>query len=230
MIGERRRYPRAPLMASALVTRAGEAPGIHRVVNFSAGGMLLAGELSAAAGSRVTVVLRFSRNHMVRADAVLVGHRNGDQGSSFALAFCDLTDSDRDRINEAALAVIEESRTASVLIVGDSVDTQDALRVQVHQLGKSSFAVNTSLAAVQLLEAQNAVSVAIVSHDVGLDNGLDMIAYLADEHPGVRRVLMSSDIMHADRRARWHVADGVLAHDVLPKPWTHDLLWQAIST
>jgi CheY-like chemotaxis protein len=229
MTGEdRRRHARAPVATSVTVHRGEERIGVYRLINLSAGGVVLAGHPALAVGEQVQVLLRLGERTL-RAEATVLREAQNGQGTARALAFPDLPPDDEDLIQSAVLRALEDARGASVLIVDDSAEICQALRTQLGRLGHRAVAVGTPLEAVHFLEQSNNVTVALVDLVLGAANGLDVIAYLAEQHPRVRRVLMSGRAHPQQLELARHSMFRFSAHEVLPKPWTEESLARAVA-
>jgi hypothetical protein len=76
---ERRCHPRAPLLATAVLVADDRALGSYKVINASAGGLLLAGEPPAEATS-FTVLFRLPAGQSVRATGILSRRANVGEG------------------------------------------------------------------------------------------------------------------------------------------------------
>jgi CheY-like chemotaxis protein len=227
--GERRQHLRAALAASVVLTRNQERIGSFGIINLSAGGVLAAGEPPIKVGERLDALLHLSAGCEVRAEAVLTRCAQTRRGATFALSFPRISADAEDAIQDAVLAALEETRGASVLIVDDSTEICSALRMQLRRLGHRAFAVGTPLEAVHFLQQPNNIAVALVDLVLGTSNGLDVLAYLADQHPKVRRVLMSGRALPSQLELARHTVLPFSAHEVLPKPWTESSLSRAVG-
>jgi CheY-like chemotaxis protein len=225
---ERRRHPRAPLVASVVVERGGERMGVFRLANLSAGGVLLTGDPPLTVGDRLDLQLRLGEQ-AVRMEATVLREARTGHGPSWALAFHQLPAGAEGIIEAAVARALDDARAAAVLIVDDSPEICQALRAHVGRLGHNAIAVGTPLEVVSLLEGPNAVAVALVDVMLGAGRGVEVLAYLAEQHPRVRRVLMSGRA-HPEQleRARQDQAR-FSAHKVLAKPWTPESLALAIA-
>jgi CheY-like chemotaxis protein len=226
---ERRQHLRATLATNVVLTRNRERVGSFGIINLSAGGILAAGEPQVRVGERLEAVLHVSPEAEVRAEAVLTRTSRTRRGATFALSFTRISADAEDAIQDAVLAALEETAGASVLIVDDSTEICSALRMQLRRLGHRAFAVGTPLEAVHFLQQPNSISVALVDLVLGTSNGLDVLAYLADQHPKVRRVLMSGRALPSQLELARQTAFPFSAHEVLPKPWTESALTRAVG-
>jgi len=198
------------------------------MLNLSAGGLMLAGQPPLAVGDQVEVVLRVG-DQTLRARAGVLREGHGGKGKGRALAFHDLPPEAEDLIQNAVLRTLEDARAASVLIVDDSAEICQALRTQLGRLGHRAVAVGTPLEAVNFLDQPNNVAVALVDLVLGSATGMDVIAYLAEQHPQVRRVLMSGRAHPQQLELARHSMFRFSAHEVLSKPWTEESLTKAMA-
>jgi CheY-like chemotaxis protein len=226
---DRRKHSRAFLRASAVLLRANESLGSFRVINASVGGLLLGGPPPAPIGTEVEVVLRLGPDRPLRSKSVVCREQAGRDGSAFAISFLDLSAEDEAHIQHAVDSFLERVRSAAVLVVDDSREVGQALSLELARLGQAAHAVQTPLEAVCMLEERNQVAVAIVDLVLGNEHGLDLIAYLADRHPRVRRVLMSGHAHPAQLALARHSAAKTAPHEILAKPWTHTSLARAVG-
>src|SRR5216117_613239 len=101
---ERRRQRRAPLWATAILHLDRRDLGSFEIINLSAGGVLLSGDLPANLGAPVSVQLRLPGAPAVRTEAALVRRDRTRQGSAFALCFTNLSAEDEEVVQGAVLA------------------------------------------------------------------------------------------------------------------------------
>jgi CheY-like chemotaxis protein len=226
---DRRKHARAVLRASAVLLRADDSLGSFRVVNVSVGGLLLGGAMPAPVGTEVEVVLRLGPDRAVRTQAVICREQQSREGTAFAVSFVALPAEDEARLRSAIDACLERVRSASILVVDDSREVGQALSLELGRLGHAAHAVQTPLEAVCVLEERNQVAVAIVDLVLGNEHGLDLIAYLADHHPTVRRVLMSGHAHPAQLALSRHAVARSAPHEILAKPWSQTTLVRAVG-
>jgi CheY-like chemotaxis protein len=230
---ERRCSPRASLASRVVVRRQEESLGTFEVLNLAAGGMLLAGEPPSpsnqlAPDEGVNVVLDLALGKPLVLPGHLMGARRTRHGSAFVFAFSALPAPVRAELQVRIDGNVARARAAHVLVVDDSREIGDALCLQLDRLGMAAHAVTTPLEALRLLEEPNQVQAAIVDMVLGGANGLDLLAYLSDQHPKIRRVLMSGHSApgHLELTAMGHQAS---PHDVLAKPWSEATLTRALA-
>ncbi|HEY0707869.1 MAG TPA: response regulator [Polyangia bacterium] len=230
---ERRCSPRASLTSRAVVRRQQESLGTFEVLNLAAGGLLLAGDPPEAGSGiapdeTVDVVLDLAAGDPLILPGHLMGARKTRHGSAFVFAFSALPAGVRAQLQTRIDDNVARAQAARVLVVDDSREIGDALCFQLDRLGQAAHAVTTPLEALRLLEEPNQVQVAIVDMVLGGANGLDLLAYLSDQHPNIRRVLMSGHAAagQLELTARGHQA---MPHEVLAKPWSETTLTRALG-
>jgi hypothetical protein len=225
MGAENRKYPRAPLLATAVLHKGTRPIGSFRVVNASAGGLLLAGQAPEGM-DRVEVLLRLPLDRLVRGEAVVVRQEVQNGRPAFALSFPGLRPDQERVIQEAVLAAFEESRTAAILVLEEDVELSQALREAIGRFGYRSFPVASVLELVHALERPNSFRMAFVEERLscragGWANGSEVLDYLAAQHSDVQRVLM---VDGADPQFRQESLPQDRVHHVLVKPWTDSKL------
>jgi CheY-like chemotaxis protein len=229
---ERRLYARARVVATATVWVRGLCKGSYIVENLSWGGTYLSGGPSIREGDEVKVVLELPhgpvevRGHVLRSEAQA-------RDSALAIRF----DEPGRRPREAIAAAVGEAlvRAAedlsvrpepTVLVVDDSMLVREALVRDLRCFGWEAACFSTPLDALSFLERpESRIRVALVDH-AGPSNGHELLSFLAEERPAIRRVLMSEsgpDRRPADDAAPSH-ADAVLA-----KPWDHEALARTLT-
>jgi CheY-like chemotaxis protein len=121
------------------------------------------------------------------------------EGRAFGISFT--------RVSEPAFATHEATVRALkdygaltepvVLVVDESTQACFTLVQALHQVGRKAIAVTTPLDAIEwLLDGGSHFEMALVNtaHDRGGNDGRDLLAFLADEYPEVRRVLISDSM------------------------------------
>ena len=189
VVEEKRRYPRAPVGTTVSLFRGDKPLGRYLAINVSTGGALLRGAPPAATGEPLKVEIRLLTGGRACLEAVVLRESRVRGKSAFALVFTSLSPGDRQAIKIMVQATLEESRAASVLIVSDDEQGYRTLRPRIQQLGLFCLTVTTPSAAMHCLEMPNRLTRAVVDLSLGADDGRDMLAYLAEHHPDVRRIL-----------------------------------------
>lgn len=228
---ERRQQPRAPVPAVVTVFRAEAHIGVFSVDNLSAGGVLLSGGATLSVGETLRILLQL-QGHLPIAihGQVLRRDERGSGAFAYAVTFRDLSAKAEDLIQGAVLLALERQRRLpepAVLVVDDSPDVCLALERDLRALGRRAFSAVTPLDAVRhLLDAQAGIETAVVDLFLGQANGMDLLAYLADDLPDVRRVIMSGALREAQLQTA--LSSG-RAQAILHKPWDRSALAGAIN-
>jgi DNA-binding NarL/FixJ family response regulator len=126
-----------------------------------------------------------------------------------------------------ALTVAHNSDDTVVLVVDHSTNTCLNLVQDLGRVGRKAIAVTTSLDAIEwLLDGGSHIDTALVDLVLGQSEGCDLLSFLADEYPKVRRVVIS-DPMRVSQLERARQLTN--PHAVLSKPWNVDQLAQIFS-
>ena len=106
---------------------------------------------------------------------------------------------------------MEEARAATVLIATPATGHGLALKRDLERSARPAFCVNRIAEAAGFFELRNAVSIALVDEAFATTPEAPLLKHLAEQHPRVLRVLISSQdsTMHP------------LAEEVFAMPWTH---------
>ena len=116
--GDRRKHPRARLSGELLLIRDTRCLGRYRILNVSAGGVLLLGESPLADGERVHVLMRIAGEPLLVTGALVVRKEMGPAGPAFALSFQTMLPYDVEAVQEAVLAALEGRQRAGGSPVG----------------------------------------------------------------------------------------------------------------
>jgi CheY-like chemotaxis protein len=221
---EKRKAARGQVSATVVLLEGDHQLGSFRVLNLSAGGALLVGRAPRNKRGELDVLIRMSTGRTVRAAAVVVREESVDESSVFALEFVRVSPEDHDAIDNLLLTAVEDERDPTALIVAHAPEIRHLLRSQLNGLGHPSFAVGNLEDATRFLETPNIVEVALV--DLGLNAGgaAKVLAYLADKHPDIRRIAITSDgATSTTRRA------SPLAQRSIVSPWTREGLARVLD-
>ena len=112
----------------------------------------------------------------------------------------------------------------TALIVDDSIEVCEALGQELRLLGYRAVAFQTSLKAVQFLQQEHRLAVALVDLFLADVDGRTLLNYIGLEHPQARRILMSGELALAHVPPRADLADGRLV-----KPWTSESLAELLA-
>jgi hypothetical protein len=215
---EKRRATRGQVSATMVLLDGEQTLGNYRVLNLSSGGALLVGRAPRKKPGHLDVLVRMSTGRTVRAAAVIVREESVDESSVFALEFIHVSPDDIDAIDNLLLTAVEDEREPTTLVVAGAPEIRLLLRRRLNGLGHPSFGVGTRQDAVKFLEEPNVVEAALV--DIELDTAPKVLAYLAEKHPQIRRIAITSDATPAT---------APLADEVVPSPWTRESLARALG-
>lgn len=224
----RRRYPRVPLTTCATLSRGTEEIGVFRVLNLSAGGALLEGYSPGPIGHELTARFHFSPFEVV-VGAIVVRTDANPRRSMFALNFDLMAPEARECVQSLVLAMREQAHAATALIVVENGRVGQKLRGDLGEHGHDGFVVTSAFEAVQLLGEEHRFGVAFVDQLIGRDDGQELLAYLADEHPEVGRILVAECTLKAGLRLACPPRAQLSSHGFLPKPWTDETLMRVLG-
>lgn len=231
---ERRLFARARVVATATVWVRGLCKGSYIVENLSWGGAYLSGGPALREDDEAKIVIELDsgpievRGHVLRSEAQA-------RDASVAIRFDEPTRRARDAIGAAVAAALERVAEDSsvrpeptVLVVDDSMLVREALARDLRCFGWEAACFSTPLDALTFLDRPEArIRVALIDQ-AGPPHARDLLSFLADEKPTIRRVLLrdarpSSD--DADSLA-WALS----ADAVLPKPWDQETLARTLAS
>jgi len=228
---ERRRHARGDLPLTAVLFQRDATLGRFVVQNLSASGALLTGRRDVSTDERVRVLLALpGRDPLVLAGRVARRASAPNQLYALAVQFKHSTPGTEDEIQEALVAEIQRRAVAdrpAVLLVQESSDLCQRLRADLEWLGRRVLVATTPLDAVTLIENPDArVEQAFVDVSVGDLDGLELMQYIADEHPSVRRILVQGavrpSVVELMQAARF-------VHGVIADPWDVETLREAVG-
>jgi CheY-like chemotaxis protein len=213
----------AGLPARVTLLCEGRRLGRFQPLHLSEDGMLLEGTAPAAPGEPLELDLCFLDGRATRVAGLVARQGCPDHGDLFAVVFAEVGGEARELIRQSVRAATEQASSATALVVDDSPEICAALRRELARLGHTVVAVDSVEAAIGLFERDNQLSVALVDLFLVDDDGRDLLAYLARERPGVRRVLMSGELALSRVPQAEKLAQGLLV-----KPWTRLALAEAL--
>ena len=229
---ERRKHARSRIGATAMVLRDGVVQGEYLVENLCAGGALLAcGGRVPTLAQHLQIVLRMPRRPALTLKAQVVRQESRRTGETFiALEFVHVPMWMEDVIQKAVVYSLERKELVggpSVLVVDDCQNVRKTLARQLSELGLRSILAAAALDAMRILdEMLVAPDTALVDLFLGTADGLEICDYLIEEHPGIRRVLMSGHVRPTQLELA--IASG-RAHAVLHKPWDREELCEVLA-
>lgn len=222
---ERRRWPRVKLPLVVHVLRDREPLGAYTVANLSAGGALLSGGPPVAPGTEVEVLLHLAGRRRVSLPARVLR-----ETPTMAVTFDGLTPDQEDLIHDAVLSHLEFLRhegPPTMLVVDDCDATCASLVEELRILGHRVGTARTPLEALRQIEqVQSHLRVVIVELFLGGTDGLEVLAYVANECPSVRRVVMSGSVRPCQLELAVRQQQ---AHAILVKPWNRRQLLAAVA-
>jgi CheY-like chemotaxis protein len=228
---ERRLYARARVVATATVWLRGLCKGSYIVENLSWGGTYLSGGPAVREGEEVKLILELPRGpvevrgHVLRSEAQA-------RDAAIAVRFHEPARKAREAIGVAVGEALERAAEDSsvrpeptVLVVDDSLLVREALTRDLRCFGWEAACFSTPLDALTFLDRpESRIRVAFIDHG-GPSRARDLLTFLADEKPAIRRVLMSE----ANGRPLDELpGPSPRADAVLSKPWDHESLARAI--
>ena len=152
-----------------------------------------------------------------------------EQGLSVAVRFDSVPELVHDALHGVVIRSNERHRMDgrnTVLVVDDDTSVRAIFERDLNALGLVVISAPTPLDAIRcLIDPNVTIQIALVDVGLGQSNGRDVLTYLAQERPEIRRVVMSSQRHDALDR---EVATG-RAQAQLWKPWTTDLLLAALG-
>ena len=232
ILPELRRHARSEIVATAVVFSSGHLHGTFLVQDLSAGGACLMGHLEAAPGMRLGLLMRFPSRTTLSVSAVVVRHDTlGPTRERTAVTFVDLTAEQEDLIQEAIVAALERERArlgATVLVISADDGSRATLEHDLRALGREAVSVSTPLEALAWLERPGTcIETVVVDVSPGATQGLDVLDFVGEAHPTMRRVVMADEVhpFRLDLALR-----SGRAHRVLRKPWDRDHLQEALGS
>jgi CheY-like chemotaxis protein len=228
---ENRRHARSEVVATAVVFSSEQLHGTFLVQDLSVGGACLMGHFTSPPGKRLHLLLQFPGKPALSVRAALVRHDTlGPTRERTAVSFMGLTAEEEDAIQEAIVAALERERArllATVLVISADDLSRGALEHDLHAIGVQAVAVATPLEALAWLERPGAcIATIVVDVSPGAAQGLDVLDFVGESHPDIRRVVMADEV----RPFRLDLAlRSGRAHRVLRKPWDRDHLQETLA-
>lgn len=226
---ERRRSFRVPVPATAFLWRQGRFAGGYPVADISIGGCSIAEGPFCDLGQRYDLTLRVSDtigdDGQLHCPAKVVRRHGGRVG----LRFID-TDDLEDRIHDLVLRCLEQGAGScgQVLLVHPRPEQMMPVMRQLEALGHRVHLACTPLQTVWILEnSAEQIHTAIVARHLSRADGRDIVRFLSERYPRIRRVLLADDddSRELESAGRAHmVLDGLFDPEtlrrVVPEPVT----------
>jgi CheY-like chemotaxis protein len=228
---ENRRHARSEVVATAVVFSSGHMHGTFLVQDLSVGGACLMGHFTNPPGKRLHLLLQFPGKPPFSVAAEVVRHDTlGPTRERTAVSFVALHAEQEDAIQEAIVAALERERArllATVLVISPDDLSRGALEEDLQALGVAAVTVSTPLEALAWLERPGArIATVVVDVSPGAAQGLDVLDFVGENHPDIRRVVMADEL----RPFRLDLAlRSGRAHQVLRKPWDRNHLREALA-
>jgi CheY-like chemotaxis protein len=224
---QRRQFPRVPGQGRAVVT-VDHVTAEYALDNLCAGGALLSNGPTLAIGSRIDIVLRLPSQPAIRVTGQVVRQTSE---RCWGVAFEHDGSDAEDRIQAFVLDALERAhrlrQRAVVLVLDDSPEEFAALEQELRSLGHHAIHIRAPLDALRHLECEDrrVDTVMVDLHFKGGD-GLEVLAYLSEVLPAIRRVAMSGSVRPAQLKL---ARVSGLVHAVLAKPCTAAALAELIG-
>jgi CheY-like chemotaxis protein len=217
-------------MATARVFTPEKMHGTFLVQDLSVTGACLVGHLDADDGARLTLLMHFGRRPPFSVTATIVRHDDsGLTKARTAIAFVGLTAQQEDVVQEAIAATLERERArlaANVLVLAPEGQGRALLEDDLRAIGHEPVGISTPLEAVAWLDRPGTrIGIVLVDVSAGAAHGLDVLDFLGEHHPRIRRVVIADEV----RPFRLDLAlRSGRAHEVLHKPWDPERLATAL--
>ena len=217
---DKRHSFRVPVHGVALVRWGGAASRRYAIDDVSLGGVALTGAPLPVRGTTIRTVLQIDTTpamsmlgRVARVSAT-PGRRPG-----FAVAFDVVPAEAEDSIHDLSLTLLERADRQRVLIVGRSHPTRDTLGALIASAGWDVVTATTPLEAIVMLQ-NPAIDIRwmVVVAVLAVAPAAELLAFAADEHPGVRRLLITKE--HDCATAMFSLRRR-LAHACLLQPLRH---------
>ena len=229
---EKRQHPRFAALSPALVVGDSGVTSHCLVEDLSAGGALVSGGPTLNIGEAVRLLLQLPGRGPFSLDGKVVRQLNDSRWQrevAFGIAFSNRPPSAVES-REATVAVLDQGQGLAdpvVLVVDDNTRTCYTLVQDLQRVGRKAIAVTTPLDAIEwLLDGGSQIDTAMVDIVLGHSNGCDLLTFLADEYPDVRRVLMSDHLRAPQLETARELAQ---PHAILHKPWNETSLREVFT-
>lgn len=206
--GNRRRHDRAQVNG-CVVVHAPEGAVRGRIVNLSAGGVLVVEQASRAPlaeGTRVGIELETERRGWVRQDGGVLRRVDG----AVAIEFVEPSPVLIDVITGEVLAAKEAQRAPRVVVVDPSRPRRMKLAAALRAAGCHSIEASTPLEAVDALERSRVpvVAVAVAESTQSQTLADELVEFLAEAHPSLRLGLIVDGAAKAPHPRARHLRCG----------------------
>lgn len=193
-LDERRTHDRVDLQATATLVQRGEAVGRFTVQNLSAGGALLTGAKDVANSAPLRLLLELPAGEKLAVGAHVRRRATNGGTVALAVAFRHVEPGSEDRIQDAVVSVLDDryrTEHPAVLIVDADETARLELVARIDAMGRRAIACAAPLDALRVLESGEPIE-AVVARD-GVDSGPELLAWVAENHPKLRPILLVED-------------------------------------
>jgi hypothetical protein len=224
---QKRLHPRFSALSPAMVVNAQGLAHHCLVENLSSGGASLTSAMALAVGEHVRLLLQLPGRAPFSLGGRIVRHHgnrpHADDAQVYGIAF-DGSHQAHHAANWSAPASVQHTvadlaahapvQESLTLVVHSAPEKSAALVHDLMRTGRRAIAVTTALDAIEwLLDGSSHFSSAVVDIACARTEGCDFLAFLADEYPEVRRV-----VLHDGSLTQKSQSGDV--HGVLTYPWT----------
>ena len=229
---DRRVFVRARVVATATAWIRGLCKGSYIVENLSLGGVQLSGGPALRIGEEIKLILEMPHGSVEVRGPVLRSEARA-RDAAIAVRFHMLSRRARESIGVAVAQALEEAARDSssrpeptILVVDDSLLVRESLTRDIRCAGWEVACFSTPLDALDFLDRpESCIRVALIDM-LGVTEGKDLLTFLAEEKPAIRRVLMSEE-----GRLGAAAMENVAGHAdaVLAKPWDLESLVRTLT-
>ena len=222
---ERRRYYRTNVTDTWAHCVCDQTAGRYSVEDLSQSGVLLSNGPMLEAETQIRIQLHIPGGDPISLDGeVLRCSDLTEEPSHFAVKFGYLAEDEQERIQAFIVQKLIHELSPLVLVAGTDGWERKALIRSIRAIGYNPVSVDTPLCVIRYLGfLRRPVSAVVLGSRFGRKESLTIAAFLADQYPQTRRIMVSRPSWRT-RRA----ADDVM-HTIVRKPWTEKQLKEAIS-
>jgi CheY-like chemotaxis protein len=192
-VPDRRHSFRVPVPARAAVWRKGSLCGYYSVHDLSIGGCAMSGSAPVVVGDHLDLLIHLPRGNSMAVSAVVRRVHEGKIGLAFERTTPRAEDFIQDLVLEALASLRANAEGQVALVIEPNAEARSVLIDQLERCGQKAVGVATALDAVQLLvEHGERVECAFIEAESQNIPSFELVEYLAQHHPRVRRVLMGT--------------------------------------
>ena len=227
-----RKHARARVTLNAVLVAGSQRTGTYLVTNLSAGGALLEGTNLVNVGETLDLAIELPDRPPILVKGRVVRTEIEAGGDvRIAVAFVELPIDSEAALRTLVTEEIRASRArgeAFVLVVDPDPSSREQFEKELAQRSRNVATAAFFLNALYWLQDPNVrIEVAFVEVVSSTDEGTDLLRFLRDEFPWIRRVAISSEM---NRKELDHAVRSGMAHAALMKPWGSDRIAQVLTT